>query len=411
MRRKKRAWKICFLFLGALFSFWLLLGFFPPKDLLSETDFSKVIFDRNGNLLRIFLTADEKYRLKTSVTDLPPKVLEAILAYEDKYFWTHPGVNPFSLLRGFSSLFVGRKMGGSTLTMQTVRLAYHVRTKTIWGKLKQIFYALWVERHFSKAEILTAYFSLAPYGGNVEGLQAASLFYFHKNAQSLQQGEIEALMLVPQNPGARHPRSENNRLFEACKRQWADGGEYARLRFFASSDLPFEPHQFDWTVLHLRDCDAPLLSDTLKEAIRVSRQGLAITFWNSSAPAFFLSLKRKGHEGFSWWKVFSALREEHEGSISTLTTLLFSFAPLRRLWPRLYFSTFSTRFPLGAWAVLRLDLSPRSTHTPLFLRTGLRRIQRLEPLDGTSCYSPQEISSHLSTLRNTLYVKEDKPKK
>ena len=186
-----------------------------------------------------------------------------------------------------------------------------------------------------------------------------------------------------------------------------------RAEIFAceASDLPFEPHQFDWTVLHLRDCDAPLLSDTLKEAIRVSRQGLAITFWNSSAPAFFLSLKRKGHEGFSWWKVFSALREEHEGSISTLTTLLFSFAPLRRLWPRLYFSTFSTRFPLGAWAVLRLDLSPRSTHTPLFLRTGLRRIQRLEPLDGTSCYSPQEISSHLSTLRNTLYVKEDKPKK
>ena len=142
--------------------------------------------------------------------------------------------------------FGGRIMGGSTLTMQVARLTWKLRTGSIRDKILQIFYALKLECHLSKAEILECYFNMAPYGGNVEGLGAASRIYFHKAPAKLTPSESLALMLVPQNPVARRPTSGNTRLEKAAARlheEWTGEQEHAPLRIFSASELPFDcPH-------------------------------------------------------------------------------------------------------------------------------------------------------------------------
>ncbi|MBQ7617990.1 MAG: transglycosylase domain-containing protein, partial [Desulfovibrio sp.] len=160
---------------------WLAAGFFPLPHPLAKFDFSTLVLDQKGRILRLSLTKDDKYRLRCDLEKLPRWALEKVISYEDRFFWQHPGVNVLALARSALSMFLGsRRLGGSTLTMQTVRLAYGLKTTSLLGKLKQIVLALWLERSFNKSEILEAYFSLAPYGGNIEGLGSAALIYFHK---------------------------------------------------------------------------------------------------------------------------------------------------------------------------------------------------------------------------------------
>ena len=225
-------------------AFWLLLGFQDCPHPLEGRDFSRMVLDRDGSLMRLTTTSDQKYRIRMPVSEVPGEALESILQYEDRWFWYHPGINPASVLRaGLSMLAGGRRLGGSTITMQVARLAYGLTTNTVKGKLRQMYLALLLERHFSKAEILEAYFNLAPYGGNVEGLAAAARIYFHKSPPQLSLAESEALMLVPQNPVRRRPSSTNKAFQEAARSYWHGKGEYAPLKVYSDKDLPFRaPH-------------------------------------------------------------------------------------------------------------------------------------------------------------------------
>lgn len=247
MRSAKKKWLAaaclpCLL----LFGLWVWTGLAPCPHPLAGKDFSTIILDRNGELLRVSLTKDQKYRIRTSPADIPKRALDAIVEYEDRWFWRHPGVNPLAMFRACASMLAGgRRMGGSTITMQVARIAFGLGTTSVWGKIRQIFLALCLERHYSKAEILEAYFSLAPYGGNVEGLAAAALVYFHKKPEQLSDGECEALMLVPQNPVARRPSANNQKFLAAVRRQWGEE-ERAPLRLFSQASLPFlAPHVCD----------------------------------------------------------------------------------------------------------------------------------------------------------------------
>lgn len=163
------------------------------------------MFDRDGRLLSLSLSADEKYRLFTPLGTVSPAVIQAALLYEDKHFYIHPGVNPVSLLRGTvkTALSPAHPIGGSTITMQLARLMLHLHTRSIGGKARQILWALLLERHYSKRQILEAYLNLAPYGANVEGIGAASLVYFHKPASELLPGEAITLAVLPQHPAGR----------------------------------------------------------------------------------------------------------------------------------------------------------------------------------------------------------------
>lgn len=184
-----------------------LLGLCPPPPLLEGVPFSRLVLDAEGGVLRMALAGDQTYRLRVALDDIAPEAVRALLVYEDRHFFAHPGVNVLSLARAAWGTWLGgqRRMGGSTITMQVARLRLGLTTSGVGGKLRQIWTALLLERHYSKQEILEAYFNLAPYGGNIEGIEAAARIYFGKSAGRLTALESRALTVVPQNPVSRHP--------------------------------------------------------------------------------------------------------------------------------------------------------------------------------------------------------------
>ncbi len=177
----------------------------PRPELLAGIKYSSAVYDRDGRLLRLSLNENGTYRLPLKLRDLSPDLIKTTLEYEDRYFYEHPGVNPFSLLRASVQSLFGRDIGASTITMQVARMEQKLNTRTIRGKLEQIIWALRYEAFYSKDEILQAYFTLVPYGGNIEGATAASQVFFNKAADRLLPSEAVALTVVPQNPVKRHP--------------------------------------------------------------------------------------------------------------------------------------------------------------------------------------------------------------
>lgn len=245
------------LLLPAVFFFALFWS--PRPDLYGGADFSRVFVDREGRVLRVCLTRDEKYRIFTPLDAMSAELREATLLYEDRAFWSHSGVSLPALVRAaWSTLSGERRMGASTLTMQVARMTGDIDSSRIPGKLRQIWRALVLERHYSKREILEAYLNLAPYGGNIEGAGAAARIYFSKEAAALSLPEVMALALVPQHPAARSPLSGRKEELDAARRRlhalWSEAHPGAGGRLFAESplrvrgprDLPSEaPHAVD----------------------------------------------------------------------------------------------------------------------------------------------------------------------
>jgi len=201
---------------------WLVL---PKPPLLDGISFSQIVWDRNGKLLRVTLSADQKFRIWTELQKISPDLINATLRYEDKYYSKHPGVNLVALARSALDLirFHHATGGGSTITMQLARLRFHFHTRTISGKLEQIVRALELERHYSKDEILEAYLNLAPYGRNIEGIGAASMIYFDKPASQLTGPESVALSVIPQSPSRRALLSErDNHSVNRAQSNWYD---------------------------------------------------------------------------------------------------------------------------------------------------------------------------------------------
>src|SRR5947199_7564634 len=128
---------------------WLAL---PKPPLLDGISFSQCVRDRNGKLLRVTLSADQKFRIWTPLEEISPDLIDATLRYEDKYYSKHPGVNPIALARCAFNLvrFRHATAGGSTITMQLARLRFHLHTRSVSGKVEQIVRALELERHYSK---------------------------------------------------------------------------------------------------------------------------------------------------------------------------------------------------------------------------------------------------------------------
>ncbi len=188
---------------------WALL---PKPELLDGVQFSHEVYDRNHTLLRMTLTPDQKYRVFTPLDQISPELTQATLLHEDRYYREHPGINPVSAARAaWNFVFSGRMHGGaSTITMQLARMRDHLHTRSFAGKLQQMWIALEIERHYTKQEILEAYFNLAPYGGNLEGVGAASRIYFDKNAASLTLPESVALSVIPQSPAKRALRRDSD---------------------------------------------------------------------------------------------------------------------------------------------------------------------------------------------------------
>ncbi len=192
----------------------------PPLDLAAATDRSTVVLDREGRLLRPFLTRDGRWKLPVGVDDVDPRYLAMLKAFEDKRFDGHAGIDPLGLARAAGQMLLNGRVvsGGSTLTMQVARLLEPREERNLAAKLRQAVRAIELERRFTKPQILDLYLTLAPFGGNLEGVRAASFAYFGKEPKRLSAAEAALLVALPQSPETRRPDRFNESARKARDR-------------------------------------------------------------------------------------------------------------------------------------------------------------------------------------------------
>ncbi|WP_249360374.1 penicillin-binding protein 1C, partial [Citrobacter sp. wls707] len=173
---------------------------------LHEVDPARVVVAHDGTPLWRFADADGIWRYPVTIDEVSPRYLQALINYEDRWFWKHPGVNPFSVLRAaWQDLSSGRVVsGGSTLTMQVARLL-DPHPRTFGGKFRQLWRALQLEWHLSKRDILTLYLNRAPFGGTLQGVGAASWAYLGKSPAQLSYSDAALLAVLPQAPSRLRP--------------------------------------------------------------------------------------------------------------------------------------------------------------------------------------------------------------
>lgn len=252
--------------IAALIIFMLIVFAFrlTPHPPLSETlSFSTVIYDENNKLLRLTLADDQQYRLWTPLEDISPNIINGLLLHEDQWFYYHLGFNPISIVRAFWATYLGggNRQGASTITMQLARMHWKINTKTIGGKLQQIFRAIQLELMYSKHDILEAYFNYAPFGRNIQGVGAASLIYFDKLPNKINLPEALALTVLPQSPTYRIDKktgiagkaliNARRRLLERWQEQY-----HTDNNIIALFDLPLvmrQPEQLPFIAPHFTD--------------------------------------------------------------------------------------------------------------------------------------------------------------
>ncbi|MCP4206517.1 MAG: penicillin-binding protein 1C [Shimia sp.] len=187
-------------------------------NLISDT--SVQVVDREGKLLRAYTVDDGLWRMGTGLEAVDPGYIDMLVAYEDRRFWTHAGVDPWAVLRAtWQALWNGEVVsGGSTLTMQVARLLEDSGTGAWQGKLRQVRVALALEKTLSKDEILAIYLVHAPFGGNLEGVRAATLAWFGKEPHRLTPAQSALLVALPQSPNGRRPDRHPQVATEARER-------------------------------------------------------------------------------------------------------------------------------------------------------------------------------------------------
>ena len=166
-----------------------------PPPLPQALEISREMVDRDGALLRAFATKDGFWRFKADKAAIDADLVKMLVAYEDKRFFEHRGVDPYALGRAFLQFVKHGEIvsGGSTITMQVARLIEPREERSLTFKLRQMVRALQIERRLSKDDILALYLTLAPYGGNIEGVRAASLAWFGKEPKKLTLSESALL--------------------------------------------------------------------------------------------------------------------------------------------------------------------------------------------------------------------------
>ncbi len=196
---------------------WAAAHLVPLPERLTVAD-SQVVTWRDGQAAHVFLSGDDKRRIPVDLDRVDPAYVEALIALEDERFWEHPGVDAIAVGRAaLSNLQHGRVVsGGSTITMQLVRLL-EPRPRTLASKAVEALRAVQLEMYLSKRQILEAYLRFVPYGGNLEGIESASLAYFGHSARALSDAQIATLLAVPQNPGLYKPAPDHAVDLEAAR--------------------------------------------------------------------------------------------------------------------------------------------------------------------------------------------------
>jgi penicillin-binding protein 1C len=221
---------ICGIFFILLFGICSLI--FPLPD---QIEYSTCILDDQGQTIHAFLTHDQQWRMKMEVSEISPLLKHTILYKEDKYFYYHPGINPFAILKSLvGNILHGRiRSGASTITMQVAR-ALEPKKRSYFNKLREIFRAEQLELKYSKDEILELYLNMIPYGGNIQGVKAAALFYFRKNPDHLSLAEITTLSIIPNRPSSLVIGKTNEKIIRA-RNFWLK--KFERQKLFTSKEI------------------------------------------------------------------------------------------------------------------------------------------------------------------------------
>lgn len=219
-------------FLSLILLFFILNFIFPLPD---DIEYSTIVTDSKGEVVNAYLTSDQKWRMKTELDEISPLLQKTIIAKEDKHFYRHPGVNPFAVARAlFNNIFrMRRTSGASTITMQVAKMLEPGK-RNIWSKAREVFRATQLELKYSKKEILQMYLNLVPYGGNIEGVKAASLLYFGKNPDHLSLAEITALSIIPNKPGSL-VIGRNNDYIVTERNRWLN--KFANEKVFTPKEI------------------------------------------------------------------------------------------------------------------------------------------------------------------------------
>ena len=243
-------------------------GAFPPPT-IDKSKLSRVLLAEDGTILRVTTTRDGKIRLGADVQDVDPRFIRLLVTYEDRRFFSHAGIDPLALARALWQWVSTGKIvsGASTLTMQVARLL-EPRPRTVWAKSLEMLRALQLEARLSKDEILGLYLTLAPYGGNLEGLRAASLAWLGKEPGRLTDSEAALLVVLPQAPSRlrpdRHPERARLARDKVLRRAATYGVMTQRDARQAMRDaIPRERRRFRFHAPHLADRLFARHSDTI----------------------------------------------------------------------------------------------------------------------------------------------------
>lgn len=244
------------LFCAFAFTLFLILDALYPLNLdMLNKQKSKILYDQNGEILNMQISDDQIWRFYASADEIPPRLKQSAIYFEDRYFYYHFGVNPASILRAatynFTQNFTKKsegnveRVGASTITMQVARMM-HPKQRSYKNKIIEIFNAFQLEWHFSKDEILGMYFNLAPYGGNIEGVKTAAYFYFKKELRELSNAQIALLSVIPKNPNKNRldRRSNINALKNRLISQLRDGGVISQSEYERALAEPFSPRRY-----------------------------------------------------------------------------------------------------------------------------------------------------------------------
>ena len=212
--------------------FFLLNWLFPLAD---KIEYSTMVTDSRGEVINAYLTSDQKWRMKTELNEISPLLRKTIVAKEDRYFYFHPGINIGAIARACIRNILERKTtsGASTITMQVARALGH-RKRSIVSKVIEMFRALQLELKYNKNEILQMYLNLVPYGGNIEGVKAASLLYFNKAPDHLSLAEITALSIIPNRPSSLVIGRNNDRIAQE-RNKWLR--KFAEEKVFSTKQI------------------------------------------------------------------------------------------------------------------------------------------------------------------------------
>ncbi|VIO74235.1 penicillin-binding protein 1C [Bradyrhizobium ivorense] len=260
-----------------------------PLPLDQARQVSTTVIDRNGKLLRAYAMADGRWRLPADAkTSVDPTYLKLLFAYEDKRFYEHHGVDPLALSRAAFQFGTRGHIvsGGSTITMQLARLMEPRQQRSLYAKLRQMVRAVELEQQLSKEQILDLYLALAPFGGNLEGVRAASIAYFGKEPKRLSLAEAALLVALPQSPERRrldrHPEAAQIARNRVLDRMVEDGvvskDDAAQAKATAvpkmRKQIPIlAPHSADQAIATMKD--TPVIKLTLDATLQKTLEALA----------------------------------------------------------------------------------------------------------------------------------------